>query len=400
MFWSRIASPPISVTPGRRAFRYFAFERSASQIAELDGLRGLAIILVVLRHAIRPFWDPNQPTLPVLGWDTATLMINGWIGVDLFFVLSGFLIASHIMGLNERWQGQWSWRPYLAKRVLRIVPAYYVVVLLAAFGAFPFYEVSPKFLALRIEYHLLFLQDYLTANIIVVFWSLGVEEKFYIVAPFVVLGIAKARALGLRTAGLALLLLVGVALRLWTYLERPEVTSYEAFFPVFRSPFHMTLDPILFGVLLAFLFRARHEVRWLTSKPLADCVFWVGFGILALLTTNGAMLDDISWWDKILQPFAIALAFAGMTYGLLFGGGPARLFRSAILFFFARVSYSLYLVHLALVPVSLVLTRELADREPEFVLFFPIYVLLSLVVALVLHYAVEKPFLIVKDRIR
>ena len=91
-------------------------------------------------------------------------------------------------------------------------------------------------------------------------------------------------------------------------------------------------------VLLAFLYRARDQVRWLASKPVAEGAFWIGFGIFVALTTNGAMLDDISWWDKVLHPFAIALAFAGMTYGLLFGGGPARLFRSAILFFFARAS--------------------------------------------------------------
>ena len=400
MFWSRIAAPPISATTGRRALRYFAFERKASQIAELDGLRGLAVILVLLRHAIGPFWDPNQPTLPVAGWDTATFMVNGWIGVDLFFVLSGFLIASHIMGLDERYHGQWPWRRYLAKRLLRIVPAYYVVVFLAALGAIPFYVIPPDFMTVRVAYHLLFLQDYLPANIVVAFWSLGVEEKFYIVAPFVVLGIAKLRGLGPRAVGLALLLLVGIALRLWTYLERPEVTDYETYFPIFRSPFHLTLDPILFGVMLAFLFRASHDVVWLASKPLANCVFWVGFGIIALLTTNGAMTDHISWWDIILQPFVIALAFGGMTYGLLFGGGPARLFRSTILFFCGRISYSLYLVHLALVPASLALLRELANGEPEFLLFLPIYLALSLVGALVLHFAVEKPFLIVKDQIR
>ncbi len=384
----------------RRLLRYLAFERAQGQLPELDGLRGLAVILVVFRHAIQPFWDPGQPIGPVLGVNWATFMTNGWVGVDLFFVLSGFLIAHHIMGLEARRTGPWPWRTYLAKRVLRIVPAYYAVVFLAAIGAFPLYRIGSEFLGFRIAYHLLFLQDYLPASIIVVFWSLGVEEKFYLVAPLIVLGIAGAPSLRLRAGCLMLLFLVGVALRVSTYLAQPEIGSYQVFFPVFRSPFHMTLDPILVGVFLAFLYRARDDVAGLRSKLVADVVFWAGAAIFLILAASGGMMDTITWWDKTLQPSAIAFAFGGMTYGLLFGGGPARLFRSVILFLFARLSYSLYLVHLALVPFAFSLAGAIGGEPPRFALFFPIYLLVSLAASLILHYAVEKPFLIVKDRIR
>lgn len=94
---------------------YLAMERSPSALAELDGLRAFAILLVLARHALRPFHDGAQPLLPIAGWDVATPFLNGWIGVDLFFVLSGFLISRHLLA-RHRDPGGLALAPYLAKR--------------------------------------------------------------------------------------------------------------------------------------------------------------------------------------------------------------------------------------------------------------------------------------------
>lgn len=168
---TKAKSPPSTITTSGSLpwWDYFLFRRSKNQIPELDGLRGLAIILVVLRHAALPYWGTGEAVLPVFGWDAATFMINGWIGVDLFFVLSGFLISFHIMRLGERISGPWPWKSYLAKRVLRIVPAYYAALFLVVLGAFPLFQFSQDYIGLRVAYHLLFLQDYLPANFIVAF---------------------------------------------------------------------------------------------------------------------------------------------------------------------------------------------------------------------------------------
>lgn len=379
--------------------RYFSFAPFPGQLLELDGLRGLAVILVLLRHASRPFWSSNEPLLPVFGWDAGTLLINGWIGVDLFFVLSGFLITHHILRQRERYDGVWRWKPYLQKRALRIVPAYYAVLFLAAAGAFPAYEIAPDLMGLRLAYHMLFFQDYLPANIVVAFWSLGVEEKFYLFAPLIVLARANAASLRERVAGIGVFLCIAVVLRVITAVGKPDIDNYDAFFAVFRSPLHMTLDPILMGVMLAFIYRAREEVPRLTAVGTANYVFWSGAILLALLTGIGEMMGDIGWWDKTLQPTAIAISFSAITFGLLFGGGPAAIFRTALLRFFARISYSLYLVHLPLVPLSLLLANRVSDAESGFGVFLTIFVLLSIVAALLIHFAIEKPFLLIKDRI-
>jgi peptidoglycan/LPS O-acetylase OafA/YrhL len=290
-------------------------------------------------------------------------------------------------------------KPYLQKRALRIVPAYYAVLFLAAAGAFPAYEIAPDLMGLRLAYHMLFFQDYLPANIVVVFWSLGVEEKFYLLAPLLVLARANAASLRERVTGIGMFLCIAVVLRVITAVGKPDIDNYDAFFVVFRSPLHMTLDPILMGVLLAFIYRAREEVPRLTAVGTANYVFWSGAILLALLTGIGAMMGDIGWWDKTLQPTAIAIGFSAITFGLLFGGGPAAIFRTALLRFFARISYSLYLVHLPLVPLSLLLANRVSDAESGFGVFFTIFVLLSIVAALLIHFAIEKPFLLIKDRI-
>jgi peptidoglycan/LPS O-acetylase OafA/YrhL len=382
-----------------KVVEYFSFQRRPDQLPELDGLRGLAVILVLMRHAVRPFWPGDNPVVNFFGWDFGTFMSNGWIGVDLFFVLSGFLITHHILRLNERKHGNWTWRPYLEKRALRIIPAYYAVLLLAVLGVFPYYEFSSQLLGLRVGYHMLFLQDYLPSNIVVAFWSLGVEEKFYLIAPFLILARANRQSIREQTTGIFMLLLLGIALRIFTAFTQPGVETYVQFFYTFRSPFHMTMDPILLGVLIALIYRSKDRLPRITSKSSANLAFWSGAALFLWLSTASSMMSEISWWDKTLQPTVIALAFAGITFGLIFGGGPAAIFRSTLLFFFARISYSLYLIHIPLVPVSLRLANEIASGENVFSVFIVIFGSLSLLAALALHFAVEKPFLLMKERV-
>jgi peptidoglycan/LPS O-acetylase OafA/YrhL len=383
-------------SPRERILEYFSFRRLPGQMPELDGLRGIAVLLVLLRHAVGPFLENGDPG-PLPGWGVSTFMANGWIGVDLFFVLSGFLIARQILRLHDRNGRDWHWKPYLQKRALRIIPAYYAVLFLAIAGAFPYFEVGSDLLGLRVTYHMLILQDYLPSNIVVAFWSLGVEEKFYLLAPLLILARANARSLSGKMLTIVMLLFLGVGLRILKAISSTDIDSYQQFFFEFRSPFHMTMDPILFGVLIALVYRSKHEYPVLTSRTVARTAFWIGAALFFLLSCSHEMMRDITWWDKTIQPTAVAFTFAAITYGLIFGGGPGALFRSTVLFVTARISYSLYLIHMPLVPLSLVLADYLAPGS--FVAFLGLFATISVAAALVLHFVVEKPFLGVKDRI-
>lgn len=384
---------------GLGAYVAGAVARGSGGIAALDGLRALAVLLVLARHIVRPFHDPQAPLFALFGWDAMTPLLNGWIGVDLFFVLSGFLIGGHL--LRAQGEGRFALAPYLIQRALRILPAYVAVLAIVALGLVPYYPLAEEALGLRLAYHLLFLQDYLPADIVVAFWSLGVEEKFYLLAPL--LG-AAALALGDVRARLALVLAaaaLGPLLRLATMLAHPGVTDYESFFPLFRSPFHVCLDPLCLGLAVALLWRERERWPWLWSGTVPHAAFWSGAMLLALLVLPAPMLDDgVTGFDQTLQPTLVALACAGLLWGALGGAGPRRWLEGGAARVLARLAYTLYLVHLPLVPLSLVLAGAApGDGLAGLLAALPVFLALSGGAALALTLAVEHPGLILKDRL-
>ena len=358
---SAISEAAAGIAWWRSIVGYFAFARGDGAIRELDGLRGLAIILVLLRHATLPF-QKGEVVAPVFGLDIATPFLNGWIGVDLFFVLSGFLIAHHIAALHERCRGRVPWTRYLAKRLLRIVPAYYCVLFVVAGGLVPLYRIPAGDVAASLVHHLLFLQDYLGADIVVAFWSLGVEEKFYLLAPVLMLPLLRMREPVHQAVFVLALAMLVLLMRVWAATTYVGVDSYEAFFPAFRR------------------------------RP--GYLFWVGLFAVAGLLFVEPLMGEITWFDKTLQPTVIAVSFAAMMLAMLLGGGPRQVFRTDSLFGLAKLSYCLYLVHMPLIAISMAIVA----KPGGFWLFVPVFLTLSIAAALLLHYTVEKPFLLIKDR--
>jgi peptidoglycan/LPS O-acetylase OafA/YrhL len=204
--------------------------------ADLDGLRAIAILLVLARHSLRPFIseDTYQPVAAVGPVDLTPFLLNGWTGVDLFFVLSGFLIG------RQAWRRDGLAR-FWFRRVTRIVPAYWTCLLVVAVGitlsgAWP--RAGTGFAA-----HLLMLQDYTGASFVPAFWSLGAEEKFYLAAPLIVSAVAFLPAVRLQGAALALLWALPVGLRAWAAAD-VTVVSYETYFPAFRRSAARSISPV------------------------------------------------------------------------------------------------------------------------------------------------------------
>lgn len=369
-------------------------------IPALDTLRAVAILLVLMRHAVRPFWDSGGLSLlPIGNWDLAIPMINGWIGVDLFFVLSGFLIGTQLLAARARGdRGRYAFRRYILKRALRILPAYYAVLAVAALGLVPFFTVAPEYLGVRVAWHVLMLQDYLPSNIVVVFWSLGVEEKFYLLAPAVVAAVLMLPGRFARYALLVALAGAGLFFRYLMDLAHPEPLEYVAFFQIFRSPAHLCLEPLALGLLTALVHRDCAG-RFKAARAL----FWVGVLGASVLIAGAPMLDVIGPAERLWQPTLIALAMALLVFGAAGGGSPSAFARPWFVAT-ARLSYSLYLVHLLLIPGTLALVDALFDAQlwpssARFAVFLPFFFAFSAAAALSLHLAVERPFLKLKDRI-
>jgi peptidoglycan/LPS O-acetylase OafA/YrhL len=351
----------------------------------LDLIRSIAILLVIARHGERALHAGSGTPQDVL----QTIFMNGWVGVDLFFVLSGYLIARHLVraGIGSR---HFQVGRYLATRALRIIPAYYAVLFLVVAGAFPLFTVAPEALGYRVAYHLLFLQDYLPSNINVVFWSLGVEEKFYLLAPLLVFLLLRCRSAPQWLALLVLLLLLPFVLRGYAFLTAASGLDYAEFWRAFRSPFHMALEGLLVGVAIAIAQQAG-IVR--QSPRTGLVVLLAATALLAAWLGTHDLMSEIGASDYLIQPPLIALLAGAMTLGAVQLGGTAMPFAGPFRWL-ARLSYSLYLIHYPLIPMALALAAP--DGAPA---FWALYLFLSFTAALALYLVVERPFLQWKDRI-
>ena len=176
-----------------------------AHVPELDGLRGVAVAVVVV-HNLRRIIEPQGDTASLL-W--VQLLDRGWIGVQLFFVLSGFLIT-RILLRSRAAENYYS--GFFARRALRILPLYYAalllwLVVLPAIGwEFPHDKSTDAYLWVFLSN---WVQPFHTGGALIHFWSLAVEEQFYLVWP---LAIRRLRALPFCLAVAALSLAIRLAM--------------------------------------------------------------------------------------------------------------------------------------------------------------------------------------------
>src|SRR6266436_3971304 len=142
---------------------------ATSRNLQLDFLRGVAILLVILRHTV---------LFHIPGWE-ASLVQFGWAGVDLFFVLSGFLISGLLFS-EYRQNGMIRFARFAVRRALKIYPAFYFLVLLTVLARIALHTSDA---VLRPLLHDVFFMQSYTPGTYGHFWSLSVEEHFYILFP-------------------------------------------------------------------------------------------------------------------------------------------------------------------------------------------------------------------------
>ncbi len=389
--------------------RYLSFRRVTGAIPELDGLRALAVLLVVARHATQ-FKRPGQVLLPLGSWDAVTPLVNGWMGVDLFFVLSGFLITHHLLRHDPAAFTPDQMLTYLYKRVLRIVPTYYGVLLLVVAGVFPLYPSpampQPPITWDVVAYHLLFLQDYFPSTIVVAFWSLGVEEKFYLLLPGVLVGLSRLRTPKARAGALLAAVASVPLLRVAAMVGATgNLTDYNTFFRVVRSPFHLNLDALLVGTLCALLYRHRRELPWMEDRRRIIALGAGGGAVALALLCARPWMERIGWFEGTLLTWLLSLGLGALMLSLLLHRSVlAAPLRWKALHVVSSVSFPLYLIHMVfLFSVNHWLHSFRAYMAlPDgaaFLVYLGVYGAVSLTAALVLHYVLEKPFLLLKERL-
>jgi len=381
---------------------YFSISEGKGSIPELDGFRGIAILFVLLRHAVRPIYEEHG-TLFLFGtWDLATPFLNGWMGVDLFFVLSGFLITYHLI---NHWPDKFSGSfllSYCKKRILRIFPAYYACVLIVAFGWIPFYQPNIINIGDEIFKHLVFMQDYSGTNLVSAFWSLGVEVKFYLLCPFVLLCLkmfSRQRLLDF----LLLLAIAPLVLRISTmYAYQDIIQNYPMFFWIVRAPAHLAFDGLWLGSICACIY---HWNLYNTGHKHTNALLLLGLIVLMYCLFSYSWFDEELFWASsivlALVPLSFSLVIMITLRSETFFTG---ILKSGWLRFFARISYSVYLTHLLILPLCLDILSKLVssmNASPilQFLILLPIFLLMSILSGLVLHLLIEKPFLLIKERV-
>lgn len=342
-------------------------------------LRALAITLVFLYH-YRLFAHP--PWVDRVG-------AFGWTGVDLFFVLSGFLISRQLFrGLASR--GTISLREFYFKRLLRILPAYLVV--LAAYFWFP--ELHERESLPPLWRFLSFTQnvglDLRTSATFSHAWSLCIEEQFYLVLPLVLLAVARRRrAVWL----LPLVFASGLLVRALLYQNR--VTDGFTWYEWIYYPTWSRLDGLLMGVILGAVYELRPALR---ERLLANST--ARLVLAAVLWFAAAwMFDDLqSLWASVVAFSAIAVVYGLLVSAALSPSSILARSSSRVTEWLATLSYALYLTHKACIHVAQSAFAN-AGLAAEGGAMLVACASASLLVALALHLAVERPFLQWRDRV-
>ncbi len=326
--------------------------RAAGRILQLDILRGVAILMVLANHQ---FWNV-RPDSRAFGFLCDLSSRIGWTGVDLFFILSGFLIGSLLF--NElRLTNKINFKRFLIRRGLKIWPAYYVFVLYAFLvqcARLPValdvthFPVRDSYLsAFRgVASNLLNIQNY-APTIRPHTWSLAVEEHFYVLLPLVLLGLTRgSRSSGDWTRAARGIPAVAMVLVVGCNLLRFRAAAGAA--PSFSAT-QMRIDELFFGVLLAYWNCLRPGFIRAVGRR-RGALLGVGVGLVALLgfVAYGdgryrvplAILISIFGYGAILMAFLATPVGVGWL-GRLMGSGPARLVA-----YVGTYSYSIYLWHL------------------------------------------------------
>jgi peptidoglycan/LPS O-acetylase OafA/YrhL len=358
------------VTSTSRIARYEEW-RATRYFPGLDGLRAVAALLVVFHHA-------RTHRL----WGT----LEGWNGVTLFFVLSGFLITTLALR-EEDDHGALRWRAFVVRRGFRILPIYFASLALYALVMYSvgfggnhrsvFTHALPWYLSPFPEVPF-FTKTHIVFSLA---WSLGIEEKFYLLWPLLAFVLLRRHARG--RIGLALILALVAQLPIAFSSGGRALAPYSA---------------ILVGCVLAFALHHRHAFRFVSRLgSVAGLV--VALSLLVTMQALTHVFDVTAAGFRVSSPYyylPYSVAAALVVASLALQARGSGVFRSRPLRFVGRVSYPLYLTH----PIALgfAATAIAPGGVVTELAYLAVGLTLSLALAYGLHRVVEQPLIAVGKR--
>lgn len=342
---------------------------------ELDGFRGISILLVLVHH----FYYP--------------MLSGGFLGVDMFFVLSGFLITSLLL---EEWQKSHSinLKNFYIRRLFRLMPAViFIIALLGIYALFFLDNKSAEKTFQGIWLTLTYASNWYYAfhpssanNPLGVTWSLAIEEQFYLIFPLILLLVLRLK-LGYRQIIAALILLI-IAIA----LHRKNIADNDNYLTRLYYASDTRADALLVGCLVALLFSWKMEIFTRFAS-----FFRIGAAIsLVFMIISVSLLE---WSDAFLYEnggytfIAIAVGFLLISLTAYKPKRAVNILSCAPLVWIGRVSYGLYLWHWA---IRWYLYGD--AYLPDSALQLLAVIVLSFAFTIISYFCVEKPFLKLKDK--
>ena len=334
------------------------------RIPALDGLRGIAILLVLLRHAI--FGVTSVQGIEAHSRFASFVIACGqlsWSGVDLFFVLSGFLIGGIL--LDARSSPRY-FQTFYIRRAYRILPLYFLVIglsllphLLAQFSAARAAHTTP--LPLPWWSYATFTQNFWMAYLGVfgpsgmgITWSLAIEEQFYLSIPLLIRNV--------RPRNLVIVLLMVIACAPWLRVLLHSSMTYPGLASYVLMP--TRADALCLGVLAALLVRNEVFWNWLQSNRRTlwsvTGVFFVGVAYMTWQGYDALSFAMTTWGFSWLAAFYTCILLIAVSSS----GEPAsRILQNPSLMRLGTLAYCSYLVHVAIMNA---LRHPLKAHFPEF----------------------------------
>ncbi len=349
----------------------------------LDHLRALAILFVFLFH---------YPSL-----ELPNIVNFGWTGVDLFFVLSGFLISFQLFSQINRGQ-KISLKEFFIKRFFRILPSFWVTVCIYFF--IPFFrekELLPpiwKFLTFtqNIGLDLKYFGTFSHA------WSLCVEEHFYLLLPIILILLVYLKCFEKAYWLLIALFLFSFVIRIYSFnkIFLPKIEAEDSWVYWFKYIYYPTynrLDGLLIGVSIAVVYQFLPTI-WNRIEKNGN-----QFLILSLVTLTGAyfLCEDTLSFNKSIFGFPlVALGYGFMVIGAISPSSFLYKWNSKVTTFLATLSYAIYLTHKGIIHMT---HQTLSDFKIDTTLMLLICATTCILGALLLELAIGKPFMKLRDKI-
>lgn len=353
----------------------------------LHSLRGCAACAVVLFHWEQHFPAAGQwiqqffPADTVL--DPTTYIGFGWMGVPLFFILSGWLLGAQVIAGSLSPQFL---RRFWLRRFLRIYPAVWaeLLVLLLVAGAIPGLITQAGYDTLPFQFLLwVNLPPVMAQPLNGVWWTLPVELGFYLILPL--LGLV-SRWVDWRVMLLSALLIT-LSWRSWIFLSA-NVDSYVVTLPVLDS-----LIGVLFTFMLGFSMNFLPTVLSIRARRR---LFWCGAVLLVGLMQWQLSLNQVYWtghWILVVWPPMVALAIALLVFSFREPTWEWQWLGSKVLVWLGHVSFGIYLWHFQVMRALVLLWPELWSTPSMSLLALAISLPATLALAALSYYCVERPLM-------